>query len=262
MKNNNRWHSYHTVWLASVLIFLSAAIGLLIYDYKAQPAKTPTNSHASLVPSVTSANAPTTSPTITPTTTPTPTVGPPDQFTNLPGFTIAYGSDWTVTQKKFGIKDPGVFISSYFPSCHEGCMGIRLSKGDISLDLLFDKAYDSAGIVCSNTASYEGLSNGWYRIKDSKGYFYSKTVTLNQHIDGEKYPQNSTSNHEWEMASGMDYAICKQGAGTFIELHNPPDNFQGPGILLEFPKVRGNPDSAQLAELDAIVTSIKGLGRY
>jgi hypothetical protein len=53
----------------------------------------------------------------------------------LPGFNITYANGWSISKvKQFRDENPQDFVSNYFPTCHGRCMGIRLSKSNVSLD--------------------------------------------------------------------------------------------------------------------------------
>lgn len=187
---------------------------------------------------------------------PSTQVGIPHEF--LPSFDIDYSDSWNLTVKQFRVKDTGPFESKYFPTCHENCMGVRLSKNNISLDLIFDIAYDNNAFRCSNSVAYQKLSNNWYRIKDSSGYWYTNRVQLDKTLKPGKFPSPfGEVDDEWSAVKDETYEICVQGSGEFLEEFSPvhPEA----GILMEFPRIIGNPSGGLLDELDSMVISIQGL---
>lgn len=187
------------------------------------------------------------------------------QHEYLPGFDIVFLDDWKLDTKQFQDKDSRDFVSTYFPTCHERCMGVRLSKSDVSLDILFDVAFDNNAFKCSNSVVYQEISNGWYRIKDSQGYFYTRNVELNKALENGKFPSPyGKASDEWSAIAGTTYKICVQGSGDFLNQYSEVETGEtgdGVPILMEFPKVKGNPDDNTLTILDNMVSSIKGLGK-
>lgn len=182
----------------------------------------------------------------------------------LPGFNIIYANSWSISKiKQFRDDVPQDFVSNYFPNCHGRCMGIRLSKSDVSLDLLFDVAFDSNGLKCSNSVAYQSIANNWYRIKDSSGYFYTNTAMVNKTLEDGKIPSPfGKVADEWSAVAGTTYKVCVQGSGRFLTKYSKVEvgeTGKGVPILMEFPTVRGNPNATTLKELDAIVSSIEGL---
>jgi hypothetical protein len=154
----------------------------------------------------------------------------------LPGFYISIPPSWDVTMKQF--KEPSIplFSSVYFPSCHERCMGVHIMKDDIGLELAFDVAFDSNGSECFATSQFTDIGNKWYRIKKDGTFVY----VLN--------PDTKSETNE----------MCTHSSGEFLEKRSHVEDIDGSGvpILMENPRVLGNPQPAQLLELDQIVKSI------
>jgi hypothetical protein len=159
----------------------------------------------------------------------------------LPGFNINIPAEWKLSFKQFNEPANNQFTSIYFPSCHERCMGVKIMKDNVGLELSFDVAFDSNAYECSINTSSTPLSNGWFKILKDNKYFYTKGVTKSDSKD----------------------SVCIQGSGSFLIQSSPVEDTEGPGtkapILLEHPRVLGNPTKEQLKEIDSIVTSINGL---
>jgi hypothetical protein len=182
---------------------------------------------------------------------------------NLPGFNLNLPTNWNVNIKQFGEATDEDYITNYTDKCSESCMGVQLSQENVSLNLVFDVAFDSNGVKCSNTVEYKQLNKDWYRVKDSKGYFYSSSVSLNHNFSNKNgpFPYGSV-NDEWSVVPNTDYNICVYGFGEFLKEYSPyleEYNDGGSPILLEFPRIKGNPTEQQLNQLDSIISSITGL---
>lgn len=137
-------------------------------------------------------------------------------------------------------------------------MGVRLTKDNISLDLIFDISFDNSAFKCSNSVAFQKLSNGWYRAKGSSGYFYTNRVQLGKTLESGKFPSPfGAATDEWSAVKNETYEICIQGSGEFLEkflLVHPEA-----GILMEFPRIVGNPSENLLKGMDSMVVSIQGL---
>lgn len=181
----------------------------------------------------------------------------------LPGFTFEYPRGWSLTTKPFGVKDPQGFTTTYFPACHESCMGVQLSAArNVSLHLVFDVAFGDTGLRCSNRVDFTAVGNGWYRIKDSSGYFYSLNVELDKTLGQGNFPPLGTINDEWSAVENTSYKICVLGSGNFLKQYSFVEaGLEGRGVpvMMEFPVIKGTPDSLFLKEVDQVVASIKGL---
>lgn len=155
----------------------------------------------------------------------------------LPGFNITYPNSWKISFKQFFTPDTMNFESTYFPSCHEHCMGIRLAKGSVNVDFRFDLVLDDNGELCYTKDEIKAIGDGWYEVKNQKGYFYFH------------YPSKYLVDPKSEMCISDDgYRMKEQTPAT--------SNY---GVLMEYPYVRGNPDSTTLNEIHSIVRSIEGL---
>lgn len=180
-------------------------------------------------------------------------------YTNvdLPQLAIRYDPSWDLVVKEFSDIDEKGFKSDYFRSCDQYCMGLRFSKGDTSLNIIFDKALDDAGMSCSNSVSFEEIGYGWVRIKDSSGYFYTNQYQLDVMVeDGSPYEKWSLDD-EWSVVNNTKYKICTYGSGYFRNdgeyLLLARDN---EAVLVEYPEIVGNPSKELLKEIDEIVMSL------
>lgn len=186
----------------------------------------------------------------------------PHEF--LPGFDLNYSADWNLKFKQFREKDSGIFKSNYLLlGCDETCMGIKISKGSIGIDLLFVRALDNNSLKCSNQVETRKISDKWYRIKDSSGIFYAPKarVELNKTLEYQKFPSSfGTTQDEWSAVENETYNICLQGSGEFLENFSPA--FSDGGILMEFPRIVGDPTNDQLEEINSTINSIEGLKEY
>lgn len=182
----------------------------------------------------------------------------PHEF--LPGFSLAYPPGWSMEVKQFRTTDTANFTSWYFPTCHERCMGIRFSKQSISLELVFDVAFDDNLFRCSNNVEFTPVDNSWYRIKNSSGYFYNKNVSLNRRLGESDFNPYRIPSNEWSTLPNTQYQVCIQGSGNFLTQRSPVETLEGEGvpILMENPRIKGETTPQILSEIDQIVVSIKG----
>ena len=177
-------------------------------------------------------------------------------YTNpyLPDFEIKYPKDWNIEVKEFSDDNNGVFTSGYLSSCENTCMGIRLSKSEISLDIILVMASDNNGQRCSNSVSYNEIGDGWVRVLDNLGYFYSKNYVLNTVYTWET-EEVRNSNNDWDATQNEMYEICILGSGYFRDSFSIIDGYET-AILVENPIINGNPDEESLSEIDEIVRNI------
>lgn len=248
--------------LGVIFIILVVGIGgYLLGTRKSQPVISSTSKQPSPIAIV----SPSPSQTQTPSPLATQITSSTDTFSHnfLPGFTFEYPKGWSLTTKPFGVKDPQGFTTTYFPTCHERCMGVQLSGvRNASLHLIFDAAFDDAGLKCSNRVDFTAVGNGWYRIKDSSGYFYSRNVELDETFGQSNFPPLGTISDEWSVVENTNYKICVHGNGNFLKQYSFVEaGLEGKGvpIMMEFPLIKGTPDSTSLKQIDPVVASIKGL---
>ena len=182
---------------------------------------------------------------------------------SLPGFAFDYQTGLILKTKQFGLSDPEGFISTYFPTCHDRCMGVRLSnEHNVSLNLIFDVAFDDVGMKCSDNVDFTEVGNGWYRIKDSSGYFYSRNIELNKTLGQGNFIPLGTIKDEWSAIENTKYKICINGNGNFLKQYSfveKGEDNDGVPIMMELPNIIGTPDDTFLKEIDNAVTSIKGI---
>ena len=134
---------------------------------------------------------------------------------NLPGLALKYPDSWQVFHKEFSDSDSKGFQSKYFPTCDNNCMGLKFSKNDVNLNIIFDLALDDSGKKCSNTVTFKQIGNNWMRVKDSTGYFYTKNYQLNVTTKPEEPFNLDTSNDEWSLLNNTNYQICVNGTRYF-----------------------------------------------
>jgi len=188
----------------------------------------------------------------------------------LPGFSMEYPSDWKIEVKEFKEKDTLSFTSFYFPSCHESCLGLRFSKNNVSIEILFDLVYDDNGYHCSDNVNIVKLSGKWYRYDSLMDYSGSIKP---KYIYTESGQENAKSFME---QTGHLYKFCDSGTGgaglierqsiqdTYGENYdvNHPELFpSAPGIMIEKPKVYSDQsiDTEVLEEIDNMIISMKGI---
>lgn len=167
----------------------------------------------------------------------------------LPGLTFVYGEDWKIEViEKF---------ESVFP-----LIQVKVYKDSISLYMAFNVAHDNLGIRCSNNAKYQAIGNNWYRITDSVTTFYSRKVELNRTLaTGSFLSPYGKASDEWSAVVNQNYKICVSGDGRFlIQRTNFNDLLsEEVSVLMQHPKLEGDIKSADLSEIDEIVSSISGI---
>lgn len=162
----------------------------------------------------------------------------------LPGFEFEYPEMWEVEVKKFNSNDSRGFRSAYFPNCHENCMGVRLTGGGSSVEMIFDRAADNNSVRCSDKAVFTSVGSGWYRVEDSQGKHY----VLRPALDSvNMFPGEKADSGEWSSEAGKKYRICEYGYGEFLKEGASGRN----SILMEWPR--------STAPADELIRSIKGL---
>lgn len=176
---------------------------------------------------------------------------------NLPGLTIQYPSSWELLVKEFKDSDGKGFQSKYFPICDNNCMGLKFTKNNVDLSIIFDLALDDSGKKCSNTVTYEQIDNNWLRIKDRIGYFYTKNYQFNVTTKPEEPFNLGNAGDEWSLLNNTNYKICVNGTGYFrdqsVNVNNSPSE---PGTLVENPIIHGNPSQTILREIDGIIKTL------
>lgn len=176
---------------------------------------------------------------------------------NLPNFAIEYKSSWTLAVKEF--KEPNIyqFKSKYFPKCEANCMGVKLSKNNIDLTIIFDLALDDSSKICSNKVTYQEIGNGWLRVKNDGGYFYTKNYQFNVITKDDEPFTIGDTNQEWSLLNKTNYKICINGTGYFrSESKNIYNLESNPKTLVENPIVEGNPSESILKEIDEIIKTL------
>lgn len=176
---------------------------------------------------------------------------------NLPGLAIQYHNSWTLKVKEFTDNDNNDFKSRYFPICNNSCMGLKFSKDEVKLNIIFDLAFDDSGRKCSNSVTYKQIDNNWIRVKDSNGYFYTKNYQINVVTKPEEPFSLGTENDEWSLLSNTNYQICVNGTGYFrdesVNVYSSPLEL---GTLVENPTIEGNSSQIILDELDEIIKTL------
>ncbi len=161
----------------------------------------------------------------------------------LPSFDINIPTSWNVVIKQFGEADDIGFTNRSANGAPiedvQRTMGVRLSSGEVQFDLIYGIASDNNAYICSTSAEGVSIGNGWYRIVDERGYFYTKNMEIKN--------------------SGQ---ICYRGTGNFLQESTPkeidPEGFGN--LFMAHPKiVTGIPGPQLLTEIDNMVRSIKGL---
>ena len=179
---------------------------------------------------------------------------------NLSQLNIAIPADWKIQVKPFDNLDDTIgFKSQYFSSCSNNCQGVRLTKNETQLDLIFNKVMDSHGGLCSNNATTTKLSNNWYRIKDSKNYTYAKRgISFDKTLNEVFQVVPKTTASDWSYEEGKKYNVCLTYTGEYLDI--VPDDedpkFNEYALMLEYPTVSIDTPEATLQEIDQIISSI------
>lgn len=203
-----------------------------------------------------------------------------EKFTNeyFPGFSVEYDSkEWDLLVKPFNVDDNMGFTSLYKPSCDVRCMGLRFKRNDVSLDVIFHIAFDdSRSRRCSNSIQNSAVGSNWYQLQDISGIYYSYNFEDQNKIGLElnysttedscaqfnEYSQQiiSTYGNQWSCDANSFYEVCDSGTGIFLNQFSSIEagaDGSGVPILMEKPKISGNPDPITLKKIDEIVSSIK-----
>lgn|GEM_PF-3984562 len=173
----------------------------------------------------------------------------------LPGFSIDFPSSWSIQIKPMQKRDQTDPQWSLKPQSQ---MRITLNQNEVELRMVALLAWDdNGGMKCSNTIPFQKIGEGWYRYQDSAGTSYTHHGYTN-YTTGDQPSLFSGSSGEWEYQTSTQYAFCEDGGGIWI-LSGPPDELStdDDGLLMLEPNVVGQPTSEQLADMDAIVKSIK-----
>jgi hypothetical protein len=179
---------------------------------------------------------------------------------DLPGFAISYPEDWTLSMKPFQVTDPGDFDSYYYGItkgvCDNGCMGVRLSKGDISLNMAFDLILDDGGTVCFEDPEYEPVGPG-YRVRYPDDVRYVRNADHNFFVE---HPGWRFFEPDGTTAQMKTYDMCIRGSGRLLTAPPAEELARGAGaILMEDPRVVGTPDAVTWETIDAMILSIQGI---
>lgn len=181
---------------------------------------------------------------------------------NLSAFRINIPAGWNKKVQPFGAENTFGFISYYFSDneCKgNNCQGVRLTKNNNKLDLVFEKIFDDGGEQCSNKVTYETLNNGWYRIKDSKNYLYSRdNISINRTLEQDYIRSFGSRDDEWSAIGGNTYKVCVFGRGELLKAipdGDTPQTFDG-AVMLEYPRIPLNTQPSILQEIDTIITSM------
>jgi hypothetical protein len=190
---------------------------------------------------------------------------------DLPGFSFEYPVDWVIEINPFHIDTPEYFGDiELYPTyardsgCGIRCMSVKLSKNNIDIYLIAHLSYDFGGKYCSNTKSFESLDDGWYRIENPNGYYYSTNLVKDKTISEEEAFLGAFVDGEVQrLAGGETFIFCDYYPGSWL-VAEPSVAEWGTGLAdarlwLEKPKVIGSPDEVLLAEIDEIMMSIQGI---
>jgi len=189
----------------------------------------------------------------------------------MTGFGIQYPVDWNITVKEFDENVSRGFVSQYFNQvpCQENCMGVRLSREDVALEMVMVQAYDdNVGDRCSNTVRFEEVGSGWYRLHTKDDVYYSQNVAIGRsaaEVSQDIAPNSlneafGSIEDEWSYREGIDYAICDQNTGTTVGGLMYSDEHDLPAmVVLEKPRVVGIPEVDAWPIIDAMVQSIEGI---
>lgn len=178
----------------------------------------------------------------------------------LPTFSFWNPDGWDILIKDFGKKDNYGFRTNYFLDCHEYCMGIRLSKENVELEFIFNRALDDHGYACSENGlvEYTRINDNWYQLREfpktsseeeptylyTQNFFSHKVITTYSE-EGEKITNES----------------CVSGGLMFLNLENVDFKnipYHDGGIGLEHPRLYGEPNETLLQEVWQIINSISG----
>lgn len=262
---------YVNIGIVAAAVIIVALVGYFLYGSQLQDSQ----------PIVTSTPPPSATQLGTPTPTqeqvlvsPTPTSTELAIYENahLGEFSFQYNSSiWSIHEKEFNEPE-----STIFPNCDEECLGIQLTSDDVSLELIFNISYeDNNGILCTNEPDSVTLDNGWFRVKDSQGYYYAYQsdgetphgITLDMTPTGGdclKYEwSNGTSNAhkgtEWTCIVGTQYKLCDGGIGPFVT-HTSSVSYavdpDGASIQLINPRLDEDLSEEVLEQVDELISTI------
>lgn len=195
---------------------------------------------------------------------------------NLPGFSLQYPGEWAVAIKEFKEEDPsGSLHPYYFPTCHDRCMSLRITKAQTGLQLFFQLAQDNSYFMCSNKAEVTKVNDKWDRIRYEvpvenliTGIYYSTNVTVNERIGSPSQPEDMSVDGVRQTLTGEAFNVCDYTSGNRLN-QAPQETVWGDyapsefSILMEKPRVLGIPSAEELQTIDQMVMSIEGVeGRF
>ena len=264
-KNNFPHKNAGTIFIPIVIIIIILSFGVFLYN------KGILNGDQELLPTPTIKPSGETPTPATEVQTPTPVNKIETNYTNsdLPGFSVSYNpNSWSAEIKEFGDSNSNAFTSKYKSSCDSRCLGLRLSHGLISLETVFQIAFDDETILrCSNENIYTVVNPNWVRLEDKSGTYYSPNTQFDHTpSDDECYQYNAYENqttetygNSWSCSAETTYSICDSYTGVFLNQKSaiePGNDGNGVLILMEKPIISGNPNKEQLQQLDEMITSI------
>jgi hypothetical protein len=186
-----------------------------------------------------------------------------------PGFSFKYPSSWKVEVKDF--KEPNNLTPKFENpeiTCENECLGIRLSKENVSFDIILFVSFDGFGVLCSNEIDIQELQNKFFRINDLNRYVYSKTVKKDvshtyTDIGGGSTPGMPVTRGGWTDASGQ-YKFCKYFAKSFLEEFSDIRKVEGNNVPLAMKDIYIDKSTSEnlLKEIDLIIESITGVRDY
>lgn len=266
--------------LIIVIVVALVAAGSIFY-FASRGESTSLITQVSPTPMATQTPESTTIPTSTSTATYSPTPKPtqiPSEILPIDFISYQLPNGWDKQIKRFGEENTLQFPSHYTPSCKkDSCAGIRLTKENAKLEMVFNFAYDSGGLICTANEDYfTNLSDNWARINyptskdDTYQYRYSyihggtnwaEQLVPKDQSNGDWYFPDLTSRHE-----GSGLLFCAEPAPLFrsqaVQKHfETAEGYEIPAIVATSPRLYSTDgkDISQelLDEVDGIIKSIK-----
>ncbi len=190
-------------------------------------------------------------------------------YSDLPGFSLEYASNWGITVKDAKTAEPTLEVFPNSERCGTGCYRVMISQGKVTLNLMFKRfAGEFVPPICSNQASYILLANNeWDRITHSKGIYYSSSAHITPDQDTAKEFDDrfkfGAVNDEWSYLPNTKYQFCDNR--YYLSLPQSKNDKAVVDISLDgliylySPVIIGAPTLEQLTQMDNIVASIKGI---
>ncbi|MFS8130976.1 MAG: hypothetical protein ACMG57_03280 [Candidatus Dojkabacteria bacterium] len=174
---------------------------------------------------------------------------------------VLYPDTWTFKVKTLEDTSSMGFASARTGECLVNCMGISLTKGDLSIKMIINKkvADEMYQPICSNTAEVTYLDHSityksWARIKSSLGYIYTRDYSDGLTPAYYTPAEYGVATDEWSYVGGQPYKICLFGNFTGGYSKVEYDASKGPvGFLMENLEYPLSTKLSDIEQIDEIV---------